>query len=77
MGEVLLEHTVNIAREFGGFGHTQLRIALDSAPLQGAGRVEDTFNLVGHALELLVSCSGETERYQYLTQGCVTASAVA
>lgn len=57
MDEVLLEHTVNIAREFGGFGHTQLRIALDSAPLQGAGRVEDTFNLIGHALELLVSCA--------------------
>ena len=59
MDEVLLAHTVNIAREFGGFGHTQLRIALDSAPLQGAGRVEDTFNLVGHALELLVSCAAK------------------
>ena len=56
MDVVLLEHTVNIAKEFGGFGHQQLRIALDSAPLQGAGRVEDTFNLVGHALELLVDC---------------------
>jgi hypothetical protein len=56
MDVVLLEHTVNIAKEFGGFGHSQLRIALDSAPLQGAGRVEDTFNLVGHALELLVDC---------------------
>ena len=57
MDEVLLEHTVTIARDFGGFGHTQLRIALDSAPLQGAGRVEDTFNLIGHTLELLVSCA--------------------
>ena len=56
MDVVLLEHTVNIAKEFGGFGHKQLRIALDSAPLQGAGRVEDTFNLVGHALELLIDC---------------------
>ncbi len=56
MDVVLLEHTVKIAKEFGGFGHKQLRIALDSAPLQGAGRVEDTFNLVGHALELLIDC---------------------
>ncbi|WDE04471.1 IS1182 family transposase [Thalassomonas viridans] len=56
MDVILLEHTVNIAKEFGGFGHQQLRIALDSAPLQGAGRVEDTFNLVGHALELLIDC---------------------
>lgn len=57
MDVVLLEHTVNIARELGGFGHQQLRVALDSAPLQGAGRVEDTFNLVGHALVLLVDCA--------------------
>jgi hypothetical protein len=28
----------------------QLRAALDSSPLWGAGRVEDTYNLVGHAL---------------------------
>src|ERR1700694_5679436 len=27
-----------------------LRAALDSSPLWGAGRVEDTYNLVGHAL---------------------------
>jgi hypothetical protein len=53
----LLEHTVHIAKECGGFGPKQLRVALDSAPLQGAGRVEDTFNLVGHALELLVDCA--------------------
>ncbi len=57
MDVILLEHTVLIAKQFGGFGHKQLRIALDSAPLQGAGRVEDTFNLVGHALELLVDCA--------------------
>ena len=59
MDVVLLEHTVNIAKKLGGFGHKQLRIALDSAPLQGAGRVEDTFNLVGHALELLVDCAAQ------------------
>ncbi|MBE3656056.1 DDE transposase [Vibrio navarrensis] len=59
MDVVLLEHTVNVAREVGGFSHVQLRVALDSAPLQGAGRVEDTFNLVGHALELVVNCAAQ------------------
>lgn len=56
MDVTLLEHTVNIAKEFGKFGYKQLRVALDSAPLQGVGRVEDTFNLIGHALELVVDC---------------------
>jgi hypothetical protein len=28
--------------------------------LQGAGRVEDSFNLLGHALELLVSCAARS-----------------
>jgi hypothetical protein len=40
-------------------GYKQLRIALDSAPLEGAGRVEDTFNLIGHALELVVDCAAQ------------------
>ncbi len=31
-------------------GPRALRAALDSSPLWGAGRVEDTYNLVGHAL---------------------------
>lgn len=46
----LLERTVELARQQGGFGARQLRAALDSSPLWGAGRVEDTYNLLGHAL---------------------------
>jgi hypothetical protein len=46
----LLERTVALAEAAGGFGPRQLRAALDSSPLWGAGRVEDTFNLLGHAL---------------------------
>jgi Transposase DDE domain/Transposase domain (DUF772) len=46
----LIERTVAIAAQTKGFGHTKLRAALDSSPLWGAGRVEDTYNLVGHAL---------------------------
>lgn len=56
MDEVLLSHTVDVAKKVGGFSYKSLRVALDSAPLQGCGRVEDTFNLVAHALELLIDC---------------------
>lgn len=59
LDEELLSRTVEVAKELGGFCYKQLRVALDSAPLQGAGRVEDTFNLIGHALELLVNCAAE------------------
>ena len=46
----LVERTVALAAERGGFGSRALRAALDSSPLWGAGRVEDTYNLLGHAL---------------------------
>ena len=46
----LVERTVAVAARTGGFGARALRAALDSSPLWGAGRVEDTFNLMGHAL---------------------------
>jgi transposase len=46
----LIERTVELAARTGGFGSRALRAALDSSPLWGAGRVEDTFNLMGHAL---------------------------
>ena len=46
----LIERTVQVAAGTKGFGAAALRAALDSSPLWGAGRVEDTFNLMGHAL---------------------------
>jgi Transposase domain (DUF772) len=46
----LVEQTVVLARKTSGFGAGPLRAALDSSPLWGAGRVEDTYNLMGHAL---------------------------
>jgi hypothetical protein len=46
----LVEQTVQLAERSRGFGATALRAALDSSPLWGAGRVEDTYNLMGHAL---------------------------
>jgi hypothetical protein len=50
MDRRLLERTVEIAANSGAFGARQLRAALDSSPLWGAGRVEDTYNLLEHAL---------------------------
>ena len=47
----LIERTIEIANQSQGFGPRALRAALDSSPLWGAGRVEDTYNLVGHALK--------------------------
>jgi DDE family transposase/transposase-like protein DUF772 len=46
----LIERTVELAAATKGFGARALRAALDSSPLWGAGRVEDTWNLMGHAL---------------------------
>ena len=59
MDKRLVERTVELARETKDFGHAGLRVALDSAPLWGAGRVEDTFNLLGHALEIVVDCTAK------------------
>ena len=46
----LIERTIELAQETRGFGAGPLRAALDSSPLWGASRVEDTYNLLGHAL---------------------------
>lgn len=46
----LIERTVELAEQTKAVGSRQLRAALDSSPLWGAGRVEDTYNLLGHAL---------------------------
>lgn len=54
---LLIERTVALAKETGLFGDKQLRVALDSAPLWGAGRVEDTFNLIGHAMMVVARCA--------------------
>src|SRR5207248_6273776 len=47
----LIERTIEMANQSQAFGSRALRAALDSSPLWGAGRVEDTYNLVGHALK--------------------------
>jgi hypothetical protein len=60
LDRALLERTVDLARRTGGFDSKKLpkslRVAMDSSPLEGAGRVEDTLNLIGHAARQVVAC---------------------
>jgi hypothetical protein len=60
MDRRLLERTVDLARRTGGFDSKKLpkslRVAMASAPLEGAGRVEDTLNLIRHAARQVVAC---------------------
>jgi len=53
----LLDRTVALAKETGLFGWQKLKAMLDSSPLLGAGRVEDTWNLIGRALSAVVDCA--------------------
>ena len=61
MDRRLLEHTARIARSTKGFDAKKLpktlRVAVDSSALEGAGRVEDTINLIGHAARKVVECA--------------------
>lgn len=63
MDRRLLERTRELAKETKEFDWKKLpkdlRIAVDSRPLEGAGRVEDTFNLLGHAARKIVKCAAE------------------
>ena len=45
-----IERTVELAEQEGGCGARAVRAARDSRPLWGTARVEDTYNLLGHAL---------------------------
>jgi hypothetical protein len=58
----LIDRTIAMAQARGGFGWQALRAALDSSPLIGAGRVEDTWNLVGRALQTVATCAAATLR---------------
>lgn len=60
MDRRLLERTVEVAKKTRAFDWKKLpkdlRVAVDSRPLEGAGRVEDTFNLLGHAGRKVAEC---------------------
>jgi hypothetical protein len=63
MDRRLLERTVELARRTKAFDWRKLpkdlRVAIDSSPLEGAGRVEDTINLLGHAARQVVVCAAD------------------
>ncbi len=63
MDRRLLERTVELAKRTREFDWKKLpktlRVAIDSAPLEGAGRVEDTINLLAHAACKVVECAAE------------------
>lgn len=79
---VLLEHTVALARERKGFSHKRLRALIDSSPLLGAGRVEDSFNLIGRAISKLAGTTARelglklSEVAERSTVGLLNASSV-
>jgi hypothetical protein len=54
----LVDRTIEIAKRTKKFGWQHLRAALDSSPLRGAGRVEDTWNLIGRAMSKVVAAIG-------------------
>lgn len=69
MDRALLEKTVSLVRAGAaskGEADTlkkALRVAIDSRPLVGAGRVEDTINLLGHTARIIVQIVSKlTER---------------
>ena len=61
MDRRLLERTIELARNSQAFDWKklpkELRVAIDSRPIEGAGRVEDTFNLLAHAARKLIACA--------------------
>jgi hypothetical protein len=59
LDQELFDKTVELARETGGFSAKYLRAAFDASPLWGAGRVEDTFNLIGRAALHVVRSAAE------------------
>lgn len=63
MDQRLLERTVLLARRKPGFDWKKLpktlRLAVDSSPLEGAGRVEDTINLLAHAARNVLTCAAK------------------
>jgi len=63
MDRRLLERTVELARRHGGFDAKALRAALDSSPLWGRGRVEDTINLIGHAARNVIECLAQLTKH--------------
>lgn len=68
MDRRLLERTAEFARRTNAFDWRKLpkdlRLAVDSSALEGAGRVEDTINLLGHAARKIVECAADLLKWK-------------
>jgi hypothetical protein len=69
MDRRLIERTIEIAAQSQAFGSRPLRAALDSSPLWGAGRVEDTYNLIGHALKRVIRVVADQQGRELMEVG--------
>jgi len=58
LDRALLDRTIELAKTTRRFGWKKLRVIFDSSPLEGAGRVEDTWNLIGRAMGKVVAAVG-------------------
>jgi hypothetical protein len=71
----LLPRTIELAKRAGKFGWQHLQAALDSSPLLGAGRIEDTWNLIGRTLGAVVACAAKAvgrPRAQVIAEASLT-----
>lgn len=68
MDNRLVERTSELARRTKAFDWRKLpkdlRLAVDSSPLEGAGRVEDTINLLGDAARKVIECAADLPRLE-------------
>jgi Transposase domain (DUF772)/Transposase DDE domain len=69
MDRRLIERTIEIANQSQAFGPRALRAALDSSPLWGAARVEDTYNLIGHALKKAIQIVADQQERELVEVG--------
>ena len=69
MDRRLIERTIELASFSQEFGPRALRAALDSSPFWGAGRVEDTYNLIGHALRKVIQIVAEQQEKALIEVG--------
>jgi hypothetical protein len=64
-----ISRTIEITAQSQAFGSRPLRAALDSSPLWGAGRVEDTYNLIGHALKKVIQVVADQQGRELMEVG--------
>ena len=64
---MLIEKTIEMAQMCQGYSSRTLRAALDSSPLWGAARVEDTYNLLGHALRKALNVIARDQKQELST----------